>query len=797
MVQTEKQLKVGQRVSVQWTKKQYRGKIIKVNSRRTKFRVAYDDGDMEWEKAETITVLSDQEEEPTNKRRKRKTARYVSHEEDVSIERKKRMKTAAKRQTVQASKPAPKYTLAEQLAFIPKVLRKKASDNAKKNLDSENADQVLFSTQQLITQMMFNRKVRDVTKLKLSTTDDATTQMALVTLEAVLSDFGQTIPVSVVDQIFRSLSLGSAKDVVQACALWENESKKPKSPGSEDSDDDTDNDTETEEVGYTPARLYKTPKHKRSSGKKAKGKSGEEGMIAGSVLRMTPDVAGLILRLLTTLGQGIPQMKMPVHSFEQIEEACQAVLTLQACVVFSGYTLSSHHKLKFSNWFYCTNLVLDAITRSLQVTQETGKYTSGVLNILARTNEPQPISLSVERLLTYVTSSYRLVHQANKGEQELIRPSLDKLRWLLRAVASGLGEEIESSGKYSATEKERSKMLLSFLSQPPMSGTLSRDLGLPFSIKKLEDYGAVFNKSELLKTKLSTTKRGKMPIMYKFFEPLPSFLGTNRLSDALESTVVLVLAIADAKKVEIPSIVTEKETVKVPAAAPVEKTTPAAEDVIEIDEKESVDVEIIEPAESESFSNSVGDDDILSSADGRTTMFGDNSSRDASDAQSILVKHKVIARPRSLSGGKMWDSPFKQKLASVKFLLRRLSSIPCSRKCPQLIRLMDAAEVTLGRASVCDYRLLSKDKSQTQTISRKHAKLFVTHREGKGLVCQILDNNSSNGVFVNYVRIEPGKRFDLKPEDIIIFGGGGKTAVGSHKRFKSEFRYCLELPIPV
>lgn len=802
MVDTSKAFKVGQRVSVEWTKQAYKGKIIQVSSRYNKYKVAYDDGDIEWEKADNISLLSDQEEEDqTTGRRKRKTSRYISHQEEVNSRRRKKAKLASETQARRGGNSVSAQTLEQHLDSLPLPL--KCKPVGPRSADAANADKLLFSTQQLITQMLFNRKVRDVSKAKLSTTDDATTQMALMTLEAVLSDFGQSVAASVVDQVFQSLTQGSAADAVRACKLWEIESKKPKSPagGDSDEDTDTDNDTETEDIGYTPARSFKTPRQRGSSGKKSKQKHNQEGSVPGAVLRSSPEVAQLVLRLVTTFAENFPQEKFPgqwsVRSFEQVEAACQAVVTLQACIVYSNFTLLPHHLAKLSNWLYCANLALDWVIRSLQSCQEEGKYSSSILNVLCGVSEPQPVSICIERILNYVAASYRLVQRAPPDKLNLVHSSLDKLCWLLKVVGHALANEIASSGKYSAREMERGKSLLGFVRQPPISGTLCRELGLSFARTELEDYGAVLHKTDLLKTKwnIFKNKRGKTKSTDTLFQPLPSFITTNKILEALESITILVLALVGAEKVDVPA------TVAIPAAAepsPANNSVEVSEQDLVVVEDDSVESpEVVDVDGSPSHSNSVAEDDVASSADGRTTMFGDNSSRDASDTQSILVKHKIIARPRSLSSGKMWESPYKKKLDSIKFVLRRLSSVPCSKKCPQLIRLADGAQVTLGRASVCDYRLLSKDKSQTQTISRKHATLFVTKVEGKGFVCQILDNNSSNGVFVNYIRIHPGKRVDLKPEDIVVFGGGGKTAIGSHKRFKSEFRYCLELPIPV
>jgi hypothetical protein len=77
-------------------------------------------------------------------------------------------------------------------------------------------------------------------------------------------------------------------------------------------------------------------------------------------------------------------------------------------------------------------------------------------------------------------------------------------------------------------------------------------------------------------------------------------------------------------------------------------------------------------------------------------------------------------------------------------------------------------------------------------LSRYHARLV---RESGGW--SLIDNKSTNGTYVNSLKIAPNEPVRLKENDIVVFGGGGSQAVGARKRQKSSpfrffFRKCAE-----
>lgn len=165
----------------------------------------------------------------------------------------------------------------------------------------------------------------------------------------------------------------------------------------------------------------------------------------------------------------------------------------------------------------------------------------------------------------------------------------------------------------------------------------------------------------------------------------------------------------------------------------------------------------------------------------------------ASPARNNIKRRRIDSETSPFSTPNR--TPSRQQSENLKgshdFSLQRATSLPVSRKTLSNIPLVYGKEILIGRARMCDVRLVSSNPQSTNAISRKHAKLIIGPKE-KQFKCSIIDLKSSNGVFVNYRRIQPGKPHQLNPKDVVIFGGGGKTQIGSTKRFRSEFRYVVE-----
>ncbi|MFC1862394.1 FHA domain-containing protein [Thermodesulfobacteriota bacterium] len=73
-----------------------------------------------------------------------------------------------------------------------------------------------------------------------------------------------------------------------------------------------------------------------------------------------------------------------------------------------------------------------------------------------------------------------------------------------------------------------------------------------------------------------------------------------------------------------------------------------------------------------------------------------------------------------------------------------------------LIRLAEE-EVLIGRVPECDVQLL------VENVSRKHAKIFYINEE-----YHVKDLNSTNGIFLNGIKVEKGI---LRDQDILEIGG--------------------------
>ena len=97
-----------------------------------------------------------------------------------------------------------------------------------------------------------------------------------------------------------------------------------------------------------------------------------------------------------------------------------------------------------------------------------------------------------------------------------------------------------------------------------------------------------------------------------------------------------------------------------------------------------------------------------------------------------------------------------------------------------------SSEIRVGRTSANQMRLQPEGK-ESMGLSRYHARLVrMKKKDGWMLV----DNKSTNGTYVNSIKIAQLKPVELVPNDVIVFGGGGSQAVGGRKRQRtSPFRF--------
>ena len=106
-----------------------------------------------------------------------------------------------------------------------------------------------------------------------------------------------------------------------------------------------------------------------------------------------------------------------------------------------------------------------------------------------------------------------------------------------------------------------------------------------------------------------------------------------------------------------------------------------------------------------------------------------------------------------------------------------------------LVVLNPEIDTTFGRSVDCSVRLDQKEAAVDSTlvlgISRRHAKIF--RRKQTWYIC---DTESTNGVYVNNLKIKKGKEHPLANGDVIVFGGGGTSKEGTKKKqTRSPFRY--------
>jgi len=103
--------------------------------------------------------------------------------------------------------------------------------------------------------------------------------------------------------------------------------------------------------------------------------------------------------------------------------------------------------------------------------------------------------------------------------------------------------------------------------------------------------------------------------------------------------------------------------------------------------------------------------------------------------------------------------------------------------------------IVVGRSAHCDVCLskICSSNAMLGSVSRKHA-VIVKSPSGDGF--SIWDNNSTNGVFVNWVRIERSKLVALQLGDVIALGQGLRSqnaspfvGIGEKREFATDFAF--------
>ena len=122
--------------------------------------------------------------------------------------------------------------------------------------------------------------------------------------------------------------------------------------------------------------------------------------------------------------------------------------------------------------------------------------------------------------------------------------------------------------------------------------------------------------------------------------------------------------------------------------------------------------------------------------------------------------------------------------------LERISQLETDRNTPEYINLNDLPEtgIVLGRGKDTHVKLVSA--WQQNGVSRKHA--IIIHQKHI-FKYGLIDNTSTNGVFVNGVKIPPEDVYNLKEGDVICFAGHSVAGskLGQDITATMEFVYKL------
>lgn len=119
-----------------------------------------------------------------------------------------------------------------------------------------------------------------------------------------------------------------------------------------------------------------------------------------------------------------------------------------------------------------------------------------------------------------------------------------------------------------------------------------------------------------------------------------------------------------------------------------------------------------------------------------------------------------------------------RKVARLELLEQEGHSLP--KEFPRRVDLAEK-EIRFGRAT--NNHVILNSVKYPRMISRNHA---VLRKKGDNQ-WQIVDLGSTNGLFVNNVKVEEAV---LKPDDVIVFGGGGGVPLGTVLfQHDSEFKY--------
>eukprot|EP00939_MAST-03C_sp_MAST-3C-sp1_P001039 g1039.t1 len=124
--------------------------------------------------------------------------------------------------------------------------------------------------------------------------------------------------------------------------------------------------------------------------------------------------------------------------------------------------------------------------------------------------------------------------------------------------------------------------------------------------------------------------------------------------------------------------------------------------------------------------------------------------------------------------------------------------------CDRIVLKNSSETYTIGRSAKAkvilsvpkSHRTGENSKELLASLSRIHCRLKYRCKDaldddnGEGWV--LIDNKSTNGVFLNHTRIRPDAEYVLKTNDVIVLSGGGRCKVGTKKiQLSSPFRYVV------
>ena len=688
----------------------------------------------------------------------------------------------------------------------------KSESKQKQDLSLSKAETLTNSTRQILYSLMLDRGKTSNASEACSAIGEASARTSLISTTNA-TEMKYALPVDLVEEMLNSLSLGAGYDAAELSKAWHEEHAKniSKEMGqsnstntrtgndSDSSDDDlsdADTDQEFDELSHCIVQ-------KKNSNKDSKNNDESANATAkGRLLRSSP---GTRLQLEFFLHQSYSYFDSREYSnvwrpkyFSQIENICKSVVKVGICMVFGTITRTMQTE-KLDNLMSCAVHSLRYLTglldQSRKLANEDGKRNL-LMELLQNTREPQSFTCCVERLLSLAVASFRLHDTAttvNLIQISSLYQAQQAFLDFIKILAYSILDEclLFKSKHHDRKIASDAKALKSCLQCPPLSSQLAKSFDINLSeeeaqaekcYEEIEVLASQVRKCILsetddnlpLKTRRSSRRLSqsvtkpankRKPLYWSqsiMERPFPRQLDCNNMLSAAKSCITLQYAVSGV-------------SLKVNTAQ-LKSIRKAVEKVVDVTDIEQ---------EASSQNNT---QELIDEISGLSTPKKSPTQR--VDKLVQIVNSPVI----KLATTQITDSPFAKRIKNTdtklsKYILKRYTSMATSRKTPATIAIPLGKEIMLGRSSVSDVRLISKDKVFTQAVSRRHAKLSF---DDGGDKCFIIDNKSANGVFVNCIRIEPNKRVYLKEGDIVIFGGGGKTPIGGFKRFKSEFRFIVE-----